>query len=100
MYTEKKWGQDDANPEPSGVNFKSKLTAFSKSVEKLKKVFRKGSMKKIGNTTVHVLNVERVGTATEALIHISDKNGKGVVSLKYWGPNKTSTQSMRILTAR
>ena len=36
------------NSDPSGINFKSKLPDFKKSVEMLRKVLRKGSVKVLG----------------------------------------------------
>ena len=67
---------------------KSKHEMFAVAATKLKQVNRKNSVKTIGESTIHVTNVERKGTATEAAIDIEDKSGKGKILLTYWGPNK------------
>ena len=52
---------------------------FAVSATKLKKLYRKNSIKTIGDNTIHVSDVERKGTAPEATIELEDVNGKGKV---------------------
>ena len=71
-------GNEDQISEPQiGNNMKSKNAMFDVAATKLKQVYRQNSVKVIGESTIHVTNVERKGTATEATIDIEDNNGKG-----------------------
>ena len=91
-FTEKHWGTDE-NANPAGINFKSKKSDFKKSVDKLKKVFRKGSVKSIGKTSIHVEDVKRKSTLTEVKINITDPEGEGDVILSIWSPNKKNKET-------
>ena len=94
IYKENEWGNEDQISEPPiGKNMKSKNAMFAVAATKLKQVYRKNSVKVIGESTIHVTNVERKGTATEATIDIEDKNGKGKILLTYWGPNKKTKET-------
>ena len=89
IYTENEWGNEDAISEPpTGKNLKSKHEMFAVAATKLKQIYRKISVKTVGDNTIHVTNVERKGTATETTVDIEDISGKGKVLLTYWGPNK------------
>ena len=61
---------------------------FAVAVTKLTQIYRKNSLKTVGDNTIHVTTVERKGTATEATVEIEDIKGNGKVLLTYWGPNK------------
>ena len=75
IYNEHEWGNEDQISEPPiGKNMKSKNEMFAVAATKLKQVYRKNSVKTIGESIIHVTNVERKGTATEATIDIEDKN--------------------------
>ena len=79
------------------MNFKSKKLDFKKSVDKLKKVFRKGSVKVIGKTRTQVEDVTRKGTLTEFKVNISDPEGQGNVILSIWNQNpKTKETTVQI----
>ena len=93
LYAEKQWGDDDDSPDPSGINYKSKLSAFKKSIDKLKKFLRKGSIRQIGETKAHVEEVKRKGTGTEVRVKIKDPEGEGEVMLRIWGPNKKTKET-------
>ena len=93
LYTKKQWGDDEDNPDPAGINFKSKLSAFKKCADKLKKVFRKGSIRKIGDTIAMVEEVKRKGSGTEYKIKVTDPGGEGEVMLSIWEPNKKTKES-------
>ena len=89
IYKEHEWGNEEMISEPPiGKNFKSKNEMFAVAAIKLKKLYRKNSIKTIGENTIHVSDVERKGTATEATVELEDETGKGKVLLTFWGPNK------------
>ena len=94
IYKENEWGNEDIISEPQiGRNLKSKHDMFAVAATKLKQVYRKNSVKTIGDNTIHVTDVERKGTATEAIVVIEDKHGKGKILLTYWGPNKKTKET-------
>ena len=66
---------------------------FAVAAIKLKKLYRKNSIKTIGENTIHVSDVERKGTATEATVELEDETGKGKVLLTFWGPNKKTKET-------
>ena len=101
IYSEKEWGHDDTSSEPSGKNLKSKQETFAEATNRLKKIYRKNSVKSLGNKTIHVVNVQRKGTGTETEIDIEDSDGKGKIALKFWGPNKkTNETTIQITTTK
>ena len=92
LFTEKQWGNDGDTSDPAGINFKSKLPEFKKSVVTLKKIFRKGSVRVIGETKIYAEEVKRKGTGTEVIINITDLEGEGEVVLSFWNPNKKTKE--------
>ena len=72
---------------------KSKHEMFAVAATKLKQIYRKNSIKTVGDNTIHVTTVERKGTATEATVEIEDSKGKGKILLTYWGPNKKTKET-------
>ena len=95
LFTEKQWGNDEENSLPAGINFKSKLPNFKKSVDALKKLFRKGSVKVIGKIKSYAEEVKRKGTGTEVKINISDPEGEGEVALSFWYSSKKTKEIFR-----
>ena len=93
LFTTKQWGEDEDNADPAGINFKSKMSGFVKAAEVLRKEFRKGSIKKIGDMKAHVEEVKRKGTGTELNIKVTDSEGEGEVKLSFWGPNKKTKET-------
>ena len=89
-FTEKQWGiENDENPDPAGINYKSKLPEFKKSVESLKKIFGKESVKVIGKIKSHTEEVKgKRGGGTEIKVNVTDPEGEGEVTLSIWGPHK------------
>ena len=59
---------------------------FAVAVTKLTQIYRKNSLKTVGDNTIHVTTVERKSTATEATVEIEDIKGKGKILLTCWGP--------------
>ena len=96
LFTEKQWGDDDGGSDPAGINFKSKLPEFKKSVETLKKLYRKGSVKVLGKIKSHTEEVKRKDGGTEVKINITDPDGEGEVNLSFWGPHKKT----RVITVQ
>ena len=93
LFTEKQWGEDEDNLDPAGINYKSKMSGFAKSAEVLRKAFRKGSIKKVGEMKAHVEEVKRKGTGTELRIKVADCQGEGEIKLSFWGPNKKTKET-------
>ena len=92
-FTEKQWGNDDDTSDPAGINFKSKLPEFKKSVDSLKKIYRKGSVRAIGKTKIYAEEVNRKGSGTEVKLNITDQEGEGEVVLSFWSPTKKSKET-------
>ena len=76
------------------------MSDFEKSSEALKKIFRKGSIKIVGETESHVQEVKRKGTGTEVTVNIKDTNGEGEVVLRFWGPNKKTKETTIQINSR
>ena len=94
IYKEDEWGNEENISEPPiGRNFKSKHEMFAVSATKLKKLYRKNSIKIVGENTIHVVEVERKGTSIEATVQIEDKGEKGQIRLTFWGPNKKTKET-------
>ena len=94
LYKENEWGNEELISQPPiGRNFKSKNEMFAVAATKLKKLYRKNSIKIVGENTIHVMEVERKGTAIEATVQIEDKDEKGKVLLTFWGPNKKTKET-------
>ena len=56
-------------------------------------MFRKGSVRKIGDTKVHAEDVKRKGTGTELKLRVTDPSGEGHVVLTIWAPNKKTRET-------
>ena len=54
---------------------------------------KKGSIKKIGETETHVLEVKRKGSCTEVKVKIADLDGEGEVMLNIWEPTKKTKET-------
>ena len=100
-FSQKKhWGNDE-NSNPAGNNLKSKNLEFKKSVDKLKKIFRKGSVRVIGVTSTKVEDVKRKGALTEVKVNITDPEGEGDVVLSIWSHGrKTKETTIQINTIK
>ena len=85
--------EDTISEPPIGRNMKSKHEMFAVAASKLNQIYRKNSVKTVGDNTIHVTNVKRKGTATESTVDIEDTKGKGKILLTYWGPNKKTKET-------
>ena len=56
-------------------------------------MFRKGTFRKIHETTAHVEEIKRKGSGTEIKVKVADSNGEGEVILKIWSPNKHTKET-------
>ena len=87
VYIENFW---PAKPDkPKGFTFKGKHKLMTHAVKKSKSILKKKSQEKeINNTKFKVLDNRLVGGATQVVIEISDKEGRGNGIVDFWGPNK------------
>ena len=86
VYKENCW---PPNPEtPKGYTFKGKSKMMTYSLGKIKQILKKGTEKEINSVKFIVLDVKLVGGATQTVIQMIDKDGRGNAIADLWGPNK------------
>ena len=87
VYIENFW---PAKPDkPKGFTFKGKHKLMTHAVKKSKSILKKHPQERvINNTNFTVLDNRPVGGATQVIIEISDKEGRGNGIVDFWGPNK------------
>ena len=86
IYQENYW---PSKPEkPKGFTFKGKHKLMTFAVNKSKLLLKRGSNAEIGTTKFNIKDNRKVGGATQVVIEIIDKEGKGNVIVDFWGPNK------------
>ena len=74
---------------PKGFTFKGKHKLMTHAVKKSKSILKKHPQERvINNTNFTVLDNRPVGGATQVIIEISDKEGRGNGIVDFWGPNK------------
>ena len=87
-FKEKTWGKEEEGEFIlDGVVFRGKQ-AFSKALEGLKTVFRKGSQKEIKGIKFKALDVRKKGAGLEIEVEMIDQGNRGIANLKLYGPNK------------
>ena len=86
IYIESFW---PSKPEtPKGFTFKGKHNLMTFAVKKAKTLLKRRNDVKIGNTKFNILDNRIIGGATQVIIEIVDKEGRGNAIVDFWGPNK------------
>ena len=86
VYKENFW---PAKPDtPKGYTFKGKRKTKTFIMEKVKAELKKGLEKDVDDVKFKVFDKRQVGGATQVIIEINDKEGRGNAVTDFWGPNK------------
>ena len=86
IYKESFW---PSKPEkPKGFTFKGKHNLMTFAVNKAKTLLKRKSNLKFGSTKFNINDNRIVGGATQVVIEIEDKEGRGNANVDFWGPNK------------
>ena len=86
VYKENCW---PASPEePKGFTFKGKSKMLTYAVEKSKATLKKGVENEVSGIKFKVLDLRKLGGATQVTLEMSDNEGRGNAIIDFWGPNK------------
>ena len=86
IYKENFW---PSKPEiPKGFTFKGKHKLMTFAVNKAKTLLKRKDNVEIGRTKFNIKDNRIVGGATQVVIEIVDKEGRGNAIVELWGPNK------------
>ena len=86
IYKESFW---PSKPEkPKGFTFKGKHNLMTFAVNKAKTLLKRKSNLKFGSTKFNINDNRIVGGATQVVVEIEDKEGRGNAIVDFWGPNK------------
>ena len=85
IYKENFW---PSKPEvPKGFTFKGKHKLMTFAVSKAKTLLKRKDNVEIGRTKFNIKDNRIVGGATQVVIEIVDKEGRGNAIVELWGPN-------------
>ena len=94
-YTEETWGkQEEGAFVIDGYSFKGKK-AFSKALEGLKHMMKKGLVEEINGITIKVLDRRVNGAGLDVVIECTENKKRGNAVLKLYGP---STKKKNVVT--
>ena len=85
---------------PKGYTFKGKSKTMTFIVGKIKNEMKKGTEKEMDNVKFKVLDNRIVGGATQVMIEMNDKEGRGNAIADFWGPNKRKECTIMIKKSR
>ena len=93
-YKEKIWGKEEGGEFIiDGYVFRGKK-AFSKAVEGLRELMKKGVNKDVNQVKIKVLDVRKNGAGTDIEIEMVENNARGISLLKLYGPSSKKKESV------